>query len=170
MCRLLKWMDRGLIIDDKNTFGGAQNFQTFLCHVFGEFQRWKREILLRIDWQSHNCTTGGSGEATTCHCQRRNDTDVDVSGRRPSEAGWKIWNYIKWGRTLSCCGSQRFPSIDRFWENIPWDHDGNLKIRIRMEDPDYMKKRLLEWVHVVGAYARLLQGHINSSVKQSSKL
>lgn len=37
-----------------------------------------------------------------------------------------------------------------------WDHDGEVKVGIRLEDPDYMKKRLMEWVHAVAAYVHFL--------------
>jgi len=48
------------------------------------------------------------------------------------------------------------PILIDFEKICLWDHDGDLKVGIRMEDPDYMKRRLLEWVHAVAAYIHFL--------------
>lgn len=61
------------------------------------------------------------------------------------------------GEHYSVAEARDFPVLIDFEKICLCDHDGDLKVGIRMEDPDYMKKRLLEWVHAVGAYARLLQ-------------
>lgn len=49
-----------------------------------------------------------------------------------------------------------YPILIDFEKICLWDHGGNLNVGIRMEDAVYMKKRLMEWVHAVAAYIRLL--------------
>ena len=53
--------------------------------------------------------------------------------------------------------AEDFPLLIDFEKICLWDHDGAVKVvGIRMEDPDYMKERLMEWVHAVAAYVRFL--------------
>lgn len=60
------------------------------------------------------------------------------------------------GGNYSVAEEKEYPILIDFEKICLWDHDDNFKVGIRMEDPVYMKKRLLEWVHAVAAYIRFL--------------
>lgn len=59
----------------------------------------------------------------------------------------------------SVAETEAFPVLIDFEKICLWDHDGDFKVGIRMEDPDYMKKMLMEWVHAVAAYVRLMDAY-----------
>lgn len=60
---------------------------------------------------------------------------------------------------FSVAETEAFPVLIDFEKICLWDHDGDFKVGIRMEDPDYMKKMLMECVHAVAAYVRLLHAY-----------
>jgi hypothetical protein len=60
------------------------------------------------------------------------------------------------GKNYDVAEAKDYPVLIDFEKICLWDHDGDVKVGIRLEDPDYMKKRLLEWVHAVAAYVRFL--------------
>lgn len=60
------------------------------------------------------------------------------------------------GENYFVAGAKDYPVLIDFEKICLWDHDGDLKVGIRMEDPNYMKKKLMEWVQSVVANVRFL--------------
>lgn len=60
------------------------------------------------------------------------------------------------GNIFSASEATDYPILIDFEKICVWDHGDNLNVGIRMEDAVYMKMRLMEWVHAVAAYIRLL--------------
>ena len=85
------------------------------------------------------------------------DLWMAVEGDYPEPADEKTAANISGERENdSAADGNDHPVLIDFEKICLWDHDGDLKVGIRMKDPDYMKIRLLEWVHTVAAYVRFL--------------
>jgi hypothetical protein len=84
-----------------------------------------------------------------------------VKGDHPKPADEKPATISAEGGKYSVADANDDPVFIDFENMCLSDHDGDLKVGLRMEDPDYMKNRLLEWVEGVAVYVRFLHASVD---------
>jgi hypothetical protein len=80
-------------------------------------------------------------------------TEVEGDLQKPGE---KTATISGAGENYLVAEAKDYPVLIDFEKICLWDHDGDLKVGIKMEDPNYMKKRLMKWVQSVVAYVHFL--------------
>nr|ADE77880.1 unknown [Picea sitchensis] len=90
-----------------------------------------------VEEETANMSTAAAGDR-----QKPDEKTATISGK---------------GGNYSVVEAKDYPILIDFEKICLSERDGDLKV----EDPDYMKKRLLEWVHAVAAYVRFLHASEN---------